>query len=98
MTPVLRHGTVIAFLIVLAVSAAATEPDWLLHTWQSDDGLPNNNVSSVAQTPDGYLWIANPSRLARFDGVRFENIFSRDIVPDTHQKFTALLRGKNGGL
>ncbi|MEW6156673.1 MAG: two-component regulator propeller domain-containing protein [Verrucomicrobiota bacterium] len=40
--------------------------------WQVEDGLPGNNVSSIVQTPDGYLWVGTPSGLARFDGVRFE--------------------------
>jgi len=25
--------------------------------WDTDDGLPSNTVSALAQTPDGYLWI-----------------------------------------
>ena len=99
MTPAVRHGTVVGFaLFFLAGPLPAAESDWLIHTWQSDDGLPNNNVTSVAQSPDGYLWIADPSRLARFDGVSFVNIASRDIVPEYRQKFTTLLRSRNGGL
>src|SRR5206468_3153350 len=97
MTRLFRQGTVIAFFL-LAVSALAGEPGWSLHTWQSDDGLPNNNVTGLAQTGDGYLWIANPSRLARFDGVHFENMAGRDIVPDTRQKFTTLLCSRTGGM
>jgi len=34
--------------------------------------LPQNWVSSIAQTPDGYLWVGTRyGGLARFDGVRF---------------------------
>ncbi|HXF10193.1 MAG TPA: two-component regulator propeller domain-containing protein, partial [Desulfuromonadaceae bacterium] len=84
---------------LIAVSAMASgQSEWSLHTWQSDDGLPNNNVTGLAQTPDGYLWIANPSRLARFDGVHFANIPGRDIVVDTRQKFTTLLYSRAGGM
>ena len=43
----------------------------LLETWRSDDGLPNNAVTSLLQTRDGYLWIGTSNGLARFDGVRF---------------------------
>jgi len=38
--------------------------------WQTDNGLPQNWVSSIAQTPDGYLWIGTRyGGLARFDSV-----------------------------
>jgi len=36
--------------------------------------LPGDNVTGVAQTRDGYLWVATQSGLARFDGVRIQNI------------------------
>lgn len=46
--------------------------DYLIHVWQTDDGLPENWVSSITQTPDGYLWVGTRyGGLARFDGVRF---------------------------
>src|SRR3569833_439683 len=37
----------------------------------SDNGLPQNSVKDVVQTPDGYVWAATQEGLARFDGVRF---------------------------
>ena len=49
-----------------------TAQDYLIHVWQTDKGLPQNWVSSIAQTPDGYLWVGTRyGGLARFDGVRF---------------------------
>ncbi len=55
-----------------ALGQAVPSPqDWLIDTWQSDDGLPHSSVTSLAQTPDGYLWIGTYNGLARFDGVRF---------------------------
>ena len=40
------------------------------HTaWKSDSGL--RAVRRVAQTPDGYLWLATRDGLVRFDGARF---------------------------
>ena len=46
--------------------------EYLVRTWQTDDGLPQNWVSSICQTADGYLWIGTRyGGLARFDGVRF---------------------------
>jgi hypothetical protein len=42
-----------------------------VRAWQIDDGLPDNRVQAIAQTPDGYLWAGTGAGLARFDGVRF---------------------------
>jgi ligand-binding sensor domain-containing protein len=55
-------------------SAATNNSAWSARVWQIDDGLPDNSVSGIVQTPDGYLWVSTESGLARFDGVRFENI------------------------
>src|SRR5579859_5454495 len=46
-------------------------PRYVSRIWRSQDGLPENRIRALAQTPDGYLWIATSSGLARFDGVRF---------------------------
>lgn len=45
---------------------------WALRAWQIEEGLPEVNVTGVAQTPEGYLWVATHGGLARFDGVRFQ--------------------------
>ncbi|MGN6642078.1 MAG: two-component regulator propeller domain-containing protein, partial [Verrucomicrobiota bacterium] len=45
----------------------------LVDVWDTDSGLPHSTVTSVVQTPDGYLWIGTLfGGLARFDGVHFE--------------------------
>jgi ligand-binding sensor domain-containing protein len=42
------------------------------HTaWTIRDGFLNGEVWSIAQTPDGYLWLGTDFGLVRFDGVRF---------------------------
>ncbi len=43
-----------------------------LRRWDNRNGLPQNMVGSMAQTPDGYLWFGTQAGLARFDGKRFE--------------------------
>ena len=40
-------------------------------SWTNEDGLQQNSISSIAQTPDGYLWIGTQDGLVRFDGVAF---------------------------
>lgn len=54
----------------LAAEDEPTESSWLYHAWQTDDGLPNNDVTAVTQAHDGAMLFATQSGLARFDGWR----------------------------
>src|SRR5580693_2765929 len=41
--------------------------NWSSRVWQVDDGLPAANVAGIAQTRDGYLWLAeNGGGVIRF--------------------------------
>jgi len=41
------------------------------HTaWKVREGFTKGTIHSIAQTPDGYLWLATDFGLLRFDGVR----------------------------
>lgn len=44
---------------------------YLVDTWTDAMGLPSNELVSINQTPDGYLWIATLKGLVRFDGLKF---------------------------
>src|ERR1700676_3870669 len=39
--------------------------------WTQANGLPHDAVLAMAQTPDGFLWLATIEGLARFDGYEF---------------------------
>ncbi|HEV2320576.1 MAG TPA: two-component regulator propeller domain-containing protein [Verrucomicrobiae bacterium] len=60
-------------LLFFASPAMAGSP-WFTRVWQTDDGLPNNDVAAVVQGPDGYLWIGTPETLTKFDGAHFTKI------------------------
>src|SRR5215467_3138852 len=50
---------------------AALDVSQYAHTaWTIGEGFLNSRVSSIAQTPDGYLWLGTESGLLRFDGMR----------------------------
>jgi signal transduction histidine kinase/ligand-binding sensor domain-containing protein len=53
---------------------------FLVDSWQTDQGLPQNSVISMTQSHDGYLWLATFNGLVRFDGVRF-TIFNSHNTP-----------------
>jgi signal transduction histidine kinase/ligand-binding sensor domain-containing protein len=59
--------------------AAALSPHLTIkelhHTaWGPGQGAPLGGAVALAQTTDGYMWIAGPAGLFRFDGTTFERI------------------------
>jgi signal transduction histidine kinase/ligand-binding sensor domain-containing protein len=52
-------------------SQTLTRRRYLIDSWQTDQGLPQNSVISMTQSHDGYLWLATFNGLVRFDGERF---------------------------
>ncbi len=64
--------------------------------WRRDPGMPQTRIDALAQTADGYLWLAGGSQLARFDGLRFVRVsLPADIAGDT---ITALFAASDGAL
>jgi signal transduction histidine kinase/ligand-binding sensor domain-containing protein len=61
----------VAVLFCRIVRLAAAPADYLVDKWDTEDNLPSSTVTSIAQTPDGYLWAGTYNGLARFDGARF---------------------------
>jgi signal transduction histidine kinase/streptogramin lyase len=64
--------------LILVSRTCALSPDLRVkqfyHTaWTAKEGAPTG-IEGLAQTRDGYLWIASWAGLFRFDGVRFERI------------------------
>jgi len=45
---------------------------YVIRTWEIEQGLPRNTVYSVAQTADGYIWVGTSKGLLRFNGHEFE--------------------------
>src|SRR5512137_2380204 len=70
---------------LVALPARGNEPlahvgDYTIQNWQLEQGLPQISVTSIAQTPDGYLWVGTFNGLVRFDGVRF-TVFHEGNTP-----------------
>ena len=51
-------------------TSAKIEP-FIIKSWRTEDGLPQNSVSAILQSRNGYIWLGTQEGLVRFDGVRF---------------------------
>ncbi|MCX7984881.1 MAG: PAS domain S-box protein [Bacteroidetes bacterium] len=66
--------------------------------YKHKEGLPQYSISSIAQTPEGYLWFGTNEGLARFDGFRF-TVFDKNYHPQiNHNTIRSLFVSNNGTL
>jgi signal transduction histidine kinase/ligand-binding sensor domain-containing protein len=74
--PFITPGIALACMLLACCPCAfaldpALDINQYAHTsWKIRDGFPKGQISSIAQTPDGYLWLGTEFGLIRFDGVR----------------------------
>jgi ligand-binding sensor domain-containing protein len=95
----------IAFVIFLTCSpcASALNPSLDINqyahkAWTVRDGFFKGSVYSIAQTPDGYLWLGTEFGLLRFDGVRFAPWQSQTGERLPSDDVRTLLAGSDGRL
>jgi signal transduction histidine kinase/ligand-binding sensor domain-containing protein len=83
----------------------ATEPAetplldrYVLRRWSVEQGLPERTVLDIIQAPDGYLWVATPRHVLRFDGLRFTTMgtLREDISGSAEAVILALGRSRLG--
>jgi len=105
---VIRAG---AGLLACCVCAFALDPSldvsqYAHKAWKISEGFAKGTLHVVAQSPDGYLWLATEAGLLRFDGVRTvewqppagEHLPSRDIRSLVVARDGALWLGTAKGL
>ena len=61
-----------------------------IKTWPPDDKSPGS-VYNIAQSTDGYLWLANEFGLYRFDGLQFTHMEDQEHGPFKYKDCAALL-------
>lgn len=62
------------FALAHALTPQQTFHEYARHNWSLDSGLPQVSVDSIVQDPNGYMWFGTQDGVARFDGVRFQNL------------------------
>ncbi|NOS69613.1 MAG: hypothetical protein HOP33_06760 [Verrucomicrobia bacterium] len=93
----LACASCVASLSAAEVEAGAEQP-YRVTRWTTDQGLPQNRISCLKQTRDGYLWLGTWFGLARFDGARF-TVFDKFNTPElVNDAISALAEDTDGTL
>lgn len=83
---------------VSALDPSKSIAQYGLDAWVTRDGLPQNSVTALLQTRDGYLWMGTEEGLVRFDGVRFTVYSTRNTPAFRQNRIEALAEGPDGSL
>lgn len=95
----LLSRTKIAFILFLLISGAfSAHGQYRFDTWTTDNGLPQNGVRQITQTPEGYLWFTTFDGLVRFDGVRFTTFNKSNTKGIINNRFTGIFGDTDGTL
>jgi PAS domain S-box-containing protein len=87
-----------SFFWLPAFMEARIGQHYAVDVWQTQDGLPQNSVTAIAQTPDNYLWIGTEEGLIRYDGSQM-TLFDTQSTPEFRHNFIqALLVARDGSL
>lgn len=107
----IRHPKEVAFVItgllvmIFTFPVRAAESDtsadnssFEIRSWTTEDGLPENKISCLKQTRDGYLWIGTRFGLSRFDGFRFANFDESNTPEMANESIDALAEDSDNTL
>ncbi|MCU0287274.1 MAG: helix-turn-helix domain-containing protein [Acidobacteria bacterium] len=91
------------FLLFLKGSLCGLDPlksidQYVQEDWNTGNGLPENSVVAVSQTPDGYLWVATRQQLYRFNGIKFISYSLFNDAQAGYKEITALKVDRSGVL
>ncbi len=95
--------------LFFTTSSLCLNPDkklslFIIDSYTTDNGLPQNSILDIVQSNDGYLWLGTFEGLARFDGVKFttfnksNSLFRKsDVLALEKDEFGIIWIGTNGG-
>jgi signal transduction histidine kinase/ligand-binding sensor domain-containing protein len=89
-----------ALLSLRAFCSVAEDPGprYTIRSWGTREGLPANEVISLIQTRDGYLWLGTYYGLVRFDGIHFTTFDQESATGLNSAVIVQLFEDSRGGL
>lgn len=84
--------------VVFVSPTALASTEYQYDVWRADDGLPQSTVTSIVQTPDGFLWLGTQNGLVRFDGVHFKVFNANNTSAIKNDRVVQLFVDRSGAL
>jgi signal transduction histidine kinase/ligand-binding sensor domain-containing protein len=80
------------------LEAQTESHDWFYRAWQTEDGLPENSVSGIVQSPDGFLWVGTNGGASRFNGREFDPLALQNIPDLPSRQVRSMFLDRSGRL
>lgn len=96
--PLARWALVSLVVTTSGLASTLLSNGYSIRVWQTQDGLPQNSVTSAVQTRDGYLWFGTHGGLARFDGERFQAFDTANTPALPDRRVSCLFEDERGTL
>ncbi|MEW6131180.1 MAG: diguanylate cyclase [Acidobacteriota bacterium] len=94
-----RFGRVLLLCLLLSVlTTTEASAQYRVEHYTTGNGLPQNTISAITQTRDGYLWFATYDGLVRYDGMRFTNLDKGNSPGISSNQFLSLFEDDQGRL
>jgi ligand-binding sensor domain-containing protein/signal transduction histidine kinase len=81
---------------VAGQDASTIAGSFIRQAWGSAQGLPQNSVTAILQTRDGYLWLGTFGGLVRFDGRAFTVFDSTNTPGLSSARIVSLYEDRSG--
>ena len=85
-------------VVCLGGVAPGETPGWRFRVWQTDEGLPDNSVTGIVQSSDGFLWVATRGGLQRFNGEGFTTLPLLDLPGIVNRVVRSMILDRRGRL
>jgi PAS domain S-box-containing protein len=101
--PAAWRGLGVAAVVLAAAPALALSPgkaitQYRIDSWGPKDGLLDQTVTEIAQSPTGYLWLGTQGGLVRFDGMTFTTFDPSTLGGLEQGQILSLATARDGGL
>ncbi len=85
-------------LFLMGLTTVKASAQYRFEHFTTGNGLPQNTVSAITQTRDGYLWFATFDGLVRYDGLRFITLDKGNSPGISSNQFLSLFEDRRGTL
>ena len=86
------------FFTASLVSQPSFPKNFIVSSWTTNEGLPQNSINDIIQTKDGFIWMATFGGLVRFDGVTFTVIDLPNESGLNSNRILKLFEDSEGGI
>ena len=80
------------FILICVSQTMAQYPSF--HSYSIENGGPSNEIYSILQDNDGYIWIGSDAGVYRFNGVNYEHFTSKDLLARSATRLIQSLSGR----